>query len=197
MIDSRDIKDLHPCLQRGFEELKRRIPSDYKLGVSSTYRDKEKQNALYEIGRSKPGKVVTSVKGGGSKHQYRLAFDIFENIKGKEWDNPTFFKTVGTIWEEMGGVWGGNWTGFVDRPHLEFTGGLNIKDLQSGVKLPIDAKMKWEEIKLDEKRYNNIEEIPEWAKPSIQELIDKGKLNGNEKGLDLTLDMIRILTILN
>jgi hypothetical protein len=44
----------------------------------------------------------------------------------------------------MGGVWGGNWTNFIDRPHCEFTGGLNLRALQSGVFLPASAQMLWE-----------------------------------------------------
>ena len=42
-------------------------------------------------------------------------------------------------------------------------------------------------------RYDSIEEVPDWAKDTIQKLIDKGFLkNAN---LDLSLDMIRIFVI--
>ena len=35
--------------------------------------------------------------------------------------------------------------------------------------------------------------MPEWARPTIQKLVDKGYLCGNEKGeLDLTLDALRM-----
>ena len=43
-------------------------------------------------------------------------------------------------------------------------------------------------------RYNNIEEVPEWAKSAVQKLIDKGKFADVNK-LDLSYDMIRIITI--
>ena len=43
------------------------------------------------------------------------------------------------------------------------------------------------------KRYNNIEEIPEWAKGTIQKLINKGCLKN--ASLDLSLDMIRIFVV--
>lgn len=46
-----------------------------------------------------------------------------------------------------------------------------------------------------EMRYQNIEEIPKYAKETIQKLIDKKILKGNENGLDLSEDMIRILVI--
>ena len=49
---------------------------------------------------------------------------------------------------------------------------------------------------MPEKRYNTIDEIPEWARPTIQTLIDAGKLKGDGAGLHLTLDMIRVLVIM-
>ena len=44
-------------------------------------------------------------------------------------------------------------------------------------------------------RYNTINDVPEWARKEVQELIDSGALNGNENGLDLTEDMLRCLLI--
>lgn len=45
-------------------------------------------------------------------------------------------------------------------------------------------------------RYNKIEEMPKWAQPEIQELVDANALRGDEKGnLNLTEDMIRMLII--
>lgn len=46
--------------------------------------------------------------------------------------------------------------------------------------------------------YNNIDNnMPSFARPTIQKLCDKGYLKGDGKGLDLTYDMLRILTILD
>lgn len=45
--------------------------------------------------------------------------------------------------------------------------------------------------------YNTIDEIPEWARPAIQCLIDKGALKGTNKGLNLTEDMVRMLVIID
>ena len=39
--------------------------------------------------------------------------------------------------------------------------------------------------------------IPEYAKESIKYFIDNGFLNGNNQGLDLSLDMIRLLVIIH
>ena len=50
----------------------------------------------------------------------------------------------------------------------------------------------------DVKRYETLEEIRNalpWAVPTIEKLIDMGALKGNDQGLDLTEDMIRLLVI--
>lgn len=49
-----------------------------------------------------------------------------------------------------------------------------------------------------EKRYNSLEEIPTFAKPTIKKLVDKGLLSGGSAAandLNLSLDMIRLLVI--
>ena len=44
--------------------------------------------------------------------------------------------------------------------------------------------------------YNYIDDnMPNWAKPTIQKLVNKGVLKGNENGLNLTEDLMRILVI--
>lgn len=45
--------------------------------------------------------------------------------------------------------------------------------------------------------YNTIEEVPEFAKDTINKLIDKGYLQGESEGLNLSHDMVRILVILD
>ena len=74
----------------------------YDMGINSTYRDNEKQNSLYAQGRSAKGQVVTNARGGQSIHNYRLAFDIFKNVKGHEWSDNNFFKAAGKIWSGNG-----------------------------------------------------------------------------------------------
>lgn len=47
------------------------------------------------------------------------------------------------------------------------------------------------------KTYDTIEEIPEWAVPAIQSLVDKAFLQGDEGKLSLTMSMIRTFVILD
>jgi hypothetical protein len=44
-------------------------------------------------------------------------------------------------------------------------------------------------------RFNTVESAPDWAKDTVQKMIDKGLLNGNGESLDLSLDMLRIFVI--
>lgn len=44
-------------------------------------------------------------------------------------------------------------------------------------------------------RYNSINDIPDWAKPTIKKLIEKNLLTGNGKNFDLSEDMLRVLVI--
>ena len=201
MINSRDIDDLHPTVARGARELLRRMSAKGQPAlVTATYRDKAYQDSLYEQGRTKPGEIVTNARGGQSIHNYRLAFDICKDKQGQEYTDNAFFVLAGGIWQDMGGAWGGAWTTFPDKPHMEYTGGLTLSQLQAGHTLDQNAKMLWEKQTVDKegevvRRYQNYADLPEWAKPSIKKLMDRGLLKGTGQGLDLSEDMIRILVI--
>lgn len=65
----------------------------------------------------------------------------------------------------------------------------------------VDDEKAWETFKERladnmEKRYNKISELPTWAKPTIQKLVDSGKIADGNK-LDMSEDMLRVLVILN
>ena len=72
---------LHPAVVSEvyliYLEICNSVASDYvRIRFSDTLRTFEEQDKLYEQGRSKGGKIVTWVKGGGSFHNYGLAIDI-------------------------------------------------------------------------------------------------------------------------
>ncbi len=47
-------------------------------------------------------------------------------------------------------------------------------------------------------RFNKVTDMPDWAKPTVQKLMDKAILVGDENGhLNLSMDMVRILVILD
>ena len=48
---------------------------------------------------------------------------------------------------------------------------------------------------VEEMRYNTVAECPDWARETVQKLINKGYLGGDGQSLDLSRDMVRILVI--
>ena len=55
----------------------------------------------------------------------------------------------------------------------------------------------WEEFKGGLILYEKLENVPEWAKPSIEKLVNKGILQGNGAALNLSQDLTRTLVILD
>lgn len=109
------------------------------LIVTEGLRTMAKQNELYEQGRSKPGKIVTNVRGGYSYHNYGLAFDVCvcDIANGKlvpNWNVDQRWKRVGEIGQSIGLEWGGDWTSIKDYPHFQYTFGLSIAQLRQGRK---------------------------------------------------------------
>ena len=44
-------------------------------------------------------------------------------------------------------------------------------------------------------RYNTLDELPEWARPTIEKLTKRNILTGGGENLDLSLDMIRVFVV--
>lgn len=100
-----------------FEADMRRAGSPVKC--TDGYRSFEQQNALYAIGRTRPGRRVTNAKGGQSPHNYRLARDYcFVLPHGKvTWAGD--WKMFGRMAKAHALEWGGAWLRLKDRPHLQ------------------------------------------------------------------------------
>lgn len=134
MINSRNINDLHPRVKSLCEQfIEKCKESGINVTITSTYRDNESQNDLYAQGRTKPGKRVTNAKGGQSIHNYKLAFDFVPVTNGKAiWNDEALWNKCGAIGQSLGLEWGGSWKTFKDKPHMQFTDGLTLSDLQAG-----------------------------------------------------------------
>lgn len=138
MIASRNIDDLHPLVARMARDfLARAKDAGIDLLVTSTFRDNESQDALYAQGRTKPGARVTNARGGSSYHNYRVALDVVPIVGGKPVWGTTgkdgqLWLRVGAIGKSVGFEWAGEWDSFREFPHFQFTGGLTLRDFQSG-----------------------------------------------------------------
>jgi hypothetical protein len=95
------------------------------------FRSIDRQNALYAQGRTTPGAIVTNAKGGESLHNYGVAVDYVFRKEGYN-ASDALWKKLGDVGKSYGFEWGGDWVGFVDRPHFQLTLGHPFKDFQSG-----------------------------------------------------------------
>lgn len=100
-----------------------------KVIMTWGYRSVQEQDALYAMGRTKPGKKVTNARGGYSWHNYGLAADYAFVIDGKvTWDGP--WDVFGQIAGQCGLEWGGGWAKFTDRPHVQVTRGKTLAQMR-------------------------------------------------------------------
>lgn len=112
---------------------------------SHTLRTNAEQEALYAIGRTKPGKKVTNARAGQSWHNYGRAIDIVllvdkdknGTFESASWETNVDFDGDGRAdWREVvdtftryGWEWGGSWK-FTDMPHFQRTNGSTIAQMQ-------------------------------------------------------------------
>lgn len=223
----RRIEDLHPRLRESLAELKKACEnSGLKIGIGECLRTAGEQDALYAKGRTAPGSIVTNAKGSSyqSMHQWGVAFDFYRNDgRGAYNDDDGFFAKVGKIGQKQGLEWGGAWTSIKDKPHFQLPDwGSTPAKLKRLYGTPEKFMKTWEDDtmtesermkfnalveqveeltkridKNTEKVYRYTQDLPDWARPTIQKLLDEGVFAGNaEDDLNLTEGMMRMLVIM-
>lgn len=118
----------------------RRVAEDFwtahnlKLKVAQGLRTIEEQAALYAQGRTLPGKIVTYSKPGDSMHPFGLAIDSCfagaDPFLEHEPQSEFLWREYGRIATAHGLTWGGAWSRFVDRPHVQMTYGLALPEIK-------------------------------------------------------------------
>jgi len=112
---------------------------------SHTLRTNAEQEALFALGRTKPGKKVTNARAGQSFHNYGRAIDIVllvdrdknGTFESASWETNVDFDGDGradwmevvAIFKRYGWEWGGDWK-FTDMPHFQRTNGTTIAQMQ-------------------------------------------------------------------
>lgn len=122
----KDLNKLSPNAKLAAEYLLEAcVEAGLNIKVTETLRTTQRQQELYAQGRTKPGKVVTQLDGVKQKsiHQSSNAFDVCQNIRGKEYEEA-IIKQVGKLGTQIGLEWGGSWKGFVDSPHFQLNSGV-------------------------------------------------------------------------
>ena len=83
---------------------------------------------MYQIGRSKAGKIVTRADGYNQKSNHQAKDDGFGHaidcafvVNGRlTWDVPDpWWAAYGALAVAVGLIWGGNWKSIVDEAHVE------------------------------------------------------------------------------
>ena len=130
-ISEERIKKLHPKIRDAARKfINNALSQGIKLRITSGYRSIQEQDDLYAQGRTKPGNIVTYLKGGYSNHNYGLAIDVVPIKNGKaDWNSPNWNK-IGKIGKDVGFKWGGDWTSFKDKPHFEMMFGNTINQIR-------------------------------------------------------------------
>ena len=120
------VDSLHPALQaraNAFLDDAKRQGLD--LVFNEGFRPNERQQALYEKGRTVDGNIITNAPAGKSIHNYGMAFDVVpRSLKtDPNWgpESP-LWNSVGETARKYGLEWGGDWSKFTDKPHVQAAG---------------------------------------------------------------------------
>ncbi|WP_067726372.1 M15 family metallopeptidase [Oceanobacillus damuensis] len=139
--------ELHPIVEENKNILVEMAEErNIDIVITDETRSIERQDQLYEQGRSRNGNIVTNARGGESYHNYGLAIDYaLKNDAGEIiWDihydgngnGESDWFEVAEIAKDLGFEWGGDWGSFKDYPHLQMTFDLSIHQLQKGFRPP-------------------------------------------------------------
>lgn len=177
-----------------------------KVRITETYRSQERQNYLYEQGRTRAGKVVTWTKN--SRHKSRRAWDICQDVKGKEYSDGTFFKHCGEIAKKLNITWGGIWK-TPDTPHFEISEDWKKPNIKGDEEMTVEERIKFNQLvnsvseltaEVDELKknaprvYHYGKDVPEWAKSALYKAQQKGIFKGASEGdLNISEDSLKTL----
>ena len=154
--------------------------------VTGTVRDEAYQRYCYEIGTASSPVPSFHAQSAG------LAFDFCKNVKGQEYSDLEFFRKAGEIGEQVGFEWGGRWKSFPDRPHLQWSahGTYTSAMVRAGrypPAMPLYTPAEEEppaEPEEDEDMliYHKLEDMPDWARPSVEKCVDLGVIQQSAQG---------------
>jgi peptidoglycan L-alanyl-D-glutamate endopeptidase CwlK len=115
------IMTLHVQAQEAARLFMRKLrKAGVKARIISGTRTYKEQNALFRRGRyGNPGPRVTNARGGASRHNFAIAWDIGIFEKGQYVTSAPAYEEAAAIGLSDGLAWGGAWTAFKDRPHYE------------------------------------------------------------------------------
>lgn len=121
--------DAQTAARRSLAAIRSALGPALEARIISGTRSYAEQDRLFAQGRSgKPGPRVTNARGGGSWHNFGLAWDIGLFEDGRYLANDVApYRRAGRAGKVAGVEWGGDWKAFPDAPHYQFgTAGRTI-----------------------------------------------------------------------
>lgn len=119
---------VHPDLQQRVPQILAAMAAlGFEMRVTDGLRTTAQQQALYALGRTKPGTIVTNADGvvHPSNHQAKAdgfghAVDCTFWVDGvPSWANHLPWRCYGECAKALGLKWGGDFLSIKDRPHIE------------------------------------------------------------------------------
>lgn len=130
---NREISSLQPTAQVAcglfLEECKKK---GINIFVTEYHRSQERQNWLYEQGRTRPGKVITWTRN--SNHSTGYAWDIACSPPKDLYDSKIIVR-AGEVAKKLGIEWGGTWKE-QDTPHFQVS-----KNWKAPTAITIDVEL--------------------------------------------------------
>ena len=129
----RNVASLQLATQRAARRFMAAIlESGIEARIISGTRSYEEQNALFRQGRfGHPGPRVTNARGGQSRHNFGIAWDIGIFDGGTYLGESPLYDRAAEVGLFDGIEWGGHWTSFVDRPHYQLGTGLSTSEIRT------------------------------------------------------------------
>jgi len=133
----KSIMTLHPqaqTLARRFMAAVQEAPqlraASVVVKIISGTRTYQEQAALFALGRTRPGKIVTKASAGQSNHNFGIAWDV-GLFKGFDYlQQSPLYDAVGALGRDLGLEWGGDWDSFVDKPHFQLKTGQTLAQVR-------------------------------------------------------------------
>jgi len=144
-FDARSEKNIKTLVPKAQEKAREFLQAVRDAGINAKIIDGSRtfkeQDALFAIGRTKPGHIVTKARGGFSNHNFGVAWDIgiFEGTKFIT--ESSLYDKAGGIGKDQGLEWGGDFNSIIDKPHFQCKTGKTLAQLrklkQDGKDIPV------------------------------------------------------------
>ncbi len=129
------LTEVHPALAARARAMAEALAhSGFRIQITQGLRTWEEQDALYARGRTASpighAYIITNARGGQSYHNFGLAVDIVVlDANGKpNWDTDhPGWAAAAVAGKSLDLEWGGDWTGFKDIPHYQYTNNLPLE----------------------------------------------------------------------